>query len=83
MSGIKLFNRLLLLRIQSVFKGSGKKNEHKNIGFMVFIIAMIAYAALCFIGIFGVYFGRLASNFVEQECGFAYFSMVSAIILCT
>ena len=81
MSGIKLFNRLLLLRIQSVFKGSGKKNEHKNIGFMVFIIAMIAYAALCFIGIFGVYFGRLASNFVEQECGFAYFSMVSVIML--
>lgn len=81
MKGFKLFGRLLGLRIQSVFKGSGKKNTSKNFGFKVFIAIMIAYAAICFIGIFGVYFGRLAKNFVEQECGFAYFSLVAIIMI--
>lgn len=82
MNGFKLFTKLLGLRIQSVFKGSGKKTgDKRNLGFKIFIGVMIAYAAICFIGIFGVYFGRLAYNFVEQETGFAYFSMVSVIMI--
>ena len=82
MRGFRLFTKLLGLRIQSVFRGSGKKTgDGKGIGFKIFIGVMIAYAALCFIGIFGVYFGRLADSFVDADSGFAYFSMVSVIMI--
>lgn len=82
MRGFRLFTKLLGLRIQSVFKGSGKKTGNgKGIGFKIFIGVMIAYAAICFIGIFGVYFGRLADSFVDADSGFAYFSMVSVIMI--
>lgn len=79
---MKLFFELLGLRIRSVFFGAGKKpGDKRGIGFKIFIGVMIAYAAICFIGIFGVYFGRLANNFVEQDCGFAYFSLVAVIMI--
>lgn len=42
---------------------------------------MVAYAALCFVGMFGFYFMQLAKNFVEQEVGFAYFSMVAVVMV--
>lgn len=70
------------MRILSVFKGSGKKDKYKkNIGFKVFIGIVVAYAALCFVGMFGFYFIQLAENFVEQEVGFAYFSMVAVVMV--
>lgn len=78
---MKLFLKLLSLRIRSVFFGSGAKSEKKNIGFKIFIGIMIAYAAICFIAVFGVYFARLANSFVEQDCGWAYFSMVGMIMI--
>lgn len=79
---MELFLKLLKIRIKSVFSGNGsKEGKGRNIGFKVFIGIMIAYAAVCFIGIFGVYFFRLAENFVEQECGWAYFSMVAIVMM--
>lgn len=79
---MELFLKLLKIRIKSVFSGNGsKEGKGRNIGFKVFIGIMIAYAALCFIGIFGVYFFRLAEDFVEQEYGWAYFSMVAIVMM--
>lgn len=79
---MKVFLQLLKMRILSVFKGSGKKDKYKkNIGFKVFIGIVVAYAALCFVGMFGFYFMQLAENFVEQEVGFAYFSMVAVVMV--
>lgn len=79
---VKVFLQLLKMRILSVFKGSGKKDKYKkNIGFKVFIGIVVAYAALCFVGMFGFYFMQLAENFVEQEVGFAYFSMVAVVMV--
>lgn len=71
------------MRILSVFKGTGKKDKYtKNIGFKIFIGIVVAYAALCFVGMFGFYFMQLAKNFVEQEVGFAYFSMAGCCYGC-
>lgn len=79
---MKVFLQLLKMRILSVFRGSGKKDKYtKNIGFKIFIGIVIAYAALCFIGMFGFYFMELARNFVEQEAGFAYFSIVAVVMV--
>ncbi len=79
---MKLFFELLKIRIRSVFAGNGTGlRGRKNTGFKVFIGIMIGYSVLCFIGIFAFYFSRLAHSFVEEECGWAFFSMMAVIIM--
>ena len=56
-------NKEYMQKIKSVFSGNGsKEGKGRNIGFKVFIGIMIAYAAVCFIGIFGYYVNFLVSR---------------------
>lgn len=65
---MKVFLQLLKMRILSVFKGTGKKDKYtKNIGFKIFIGIVVAYAALCFVGMFGFYFMQLAKTLWNRK----------------
>ena len=77
---MKVFLQLLKMRILSVFKGSGKKDKYTKRR-LRFLSVLVIYAALCFVGMFGFYFMHFAKNFVEQEVGFAYFSMVAVVMV--
>ena len=75
--------KLLKIRIRSVFAGYEKvgASKGKSTGFKVFIGLLTGYAIICFLAVFAVVFYRIGQQLVEQESGYAYFSLVGIMLV--